>query len=154
MFIYFSDEGDTLTKSYFVGKKTVGVLKQWYQDGHLKSVAVYNNSGKKHGLSETWNEDGTRKDSTVWDNGNIIELRTYFYNGKVRYWIKKVDSTTVKTLEAVYYDIDGKKCGEVKNGNGTFISWADDASRGWLKTYKDGEEVSSRKIKPDENPDF
>ncbi|NLW30451.1 MAG: hypothetical protein GXY77_03240 [Fibrobacter sp.] len=154
LFLYFSEKGDTLTKSYFIGKKTIGVLQQWHFNGKVKILENYNDSGQKHGLCEYWREDGARKDSIVYHNGNIIELRAYFLNGKVRHWIKKVDKDSYKTLEAFYYDTSGAVCGEIKNGNGTYILWSDDAKERWIETYKNGEEVASRKLEPNENPDW
>ncbi|NLW32024.1 MAG: hypothetical protein GXY77_11275 [Fibrobacter sp.] len=152
--VKLSKSGDTLSITNFQNGKRYGKAYSYYENRKRKYIHYYNDSGQKHGLCESWREDGTRKDSIVYHNGNIIELRAYFLNGKVRHWIKKVDKDSYKTLEAFYYDTSGAVCGEVKNGNGNFISWSDNYENRWLKSYKDGEEVASRELEPDENPDW
>jgi antitoxin component YwqK of YwqJK toxin-antitoxin module len=143
----FLENGDTAMLS------TPELSKSFHPNRRPKSLIRYDSLGRKHGLSEEWREDGTRKDSTVYEQGNIIEIRTYFTTGKLRYWVSKFDrSTGFKKLEAAYYDPAGKKCGEIKNGNGTYILWSDDAKERWLETYTNGEETASRKLEPGENP--
>ena len=118
MFLYFSPEGDTLTKSFFKSGKTVGLLQEWYNNKKIKRKCNYNSSGEKHGLSETWFENGNRKDSVVYNNGKIVEARYYFRNGKLRYTAKLKNGDIVK---AVYFSPDGEKTGEIINGNGTVL---------------------------------
>jgi|SRR5690554_3576857 len=154
LFLYFSENGDTLTKSYFTGKKTIGILQQWHFNSKVKVLENYNDSGQKHGLCESWREDGTRKDSIVYHNGSIKEIRAYYQNGKPRYWVKNINIYNSKKIEASYYDTTGKICGRIRDGNGTYILFSDDAKERWIETYKNGEEVASRKLKPDENPDW
>jgi hypothetical protein len=48
----------------------------------------------------------------------------------------------------------GKISGMIKKGNGTYILWSEDANERWLESYKDGEEVNSRKLAADENPSW
>lgn len=149
MFLFFSEKGDTLTKSFFKGRNTVGVMQQWHPNGQPNVLARYNNAGKKDGLSETWREDGTRKDSTVYDNGEIIEIREYYTTGQVRYWAEYPDGTW---RNAKMFTPDGKPCGQIEDGNGSVILYTDDGSRRYLRTYAGGKRVESRELKPDEHP--
>lgn len=152
--IMLSEKGDTLGLANMCNGNPCKIAEAYYKNRNRKYIHKYNDSGQKHGLCESWREDGNRKDSIVYHNGDIIELRAYFLNGKVRHWIKKVDKDSYKTLEAFYYDTSGAVCGEVKNGNGNFISWSDNYENRWLKSYKNGEEVASRELEPYENPDW
>jgi antitoxin component YwqK of YwqJK toxin-antitoxin module len=164
-FRYFDDEFDGEIKGwdtsgflivhrFFIKGRPVGFHQEFYSKENPKSKIHYNDQGKKNGLEESWHEDGTRKDSIVNDNGNITEIRAYFNSGKVRYWIKKMDPNSGKKETGVFYDPKGKICGEIKKGNGTYILWSEDTKERWIETYKDGEEVSSRKLADGENPSW
>jgi antitoxin component YwqK of YwqJK toxin-antitoxin module len=144
VFLYFSEKGDTLTRSYFVDDKTVGLLKQWHSNGRLKTIAHYDNEGRKHGLSQTWREDGTRKDSTVFKNDTIVETRQYFNSGMLRYWSK--DCRDDYRRDAVFFAPDGTISGEITGGNGTYVLYAEDGKTRYFREYKDGKEISSRKL--------
>jgi len=90
----------------------------------------------------------------VYHNGSIKEIRAYYQNGKPRYWVKNINIYNSKKIEASYYDTTGKICGRIRDGNGTYILFSDDAKERWIETYKNGEEVASRKLEPNENPDW
>ena|SRR5690554_3594016 len=143
----------TVIKKYSNGKP-IGKHEHYYGKNKPKEFTNYNDSGQKHGLCESWREDGTRKDSIVYHNGSIKEIRAYYQNGKPRYWVKNINIYNSKKIEASYYDTTGKICGRIRDGNGTYILFSDDAKERWIETYKNGEEVASRKLKPDENPDW
>ena len=152
MFLYFNEKGDTLTKSFFKGDKTIGYSKQFFSANHPKRFISHNDSGKKHGWEVKWYENGNVKDSIYNQNDEITRLRSNFTNGKIRLRIEDVFANNFKTKTAVYYDTAGVVTGKVKNGNGTFIIWSDDAKTRWLETYENGEEVASRKLEPGEQP--
>jgi len=132
------ENGDTLTVTTVKNGRQIGRAKSLYPYGTLKSVTHFNDSGKKHGLSERWREDGTRKDSIVYDNGDVVEVRRYYDNGKLRYY--KRQKAVNRDINAVYYDPHGKKCGEVKNGTGTYISYSDDGKSA-RRVYFENDEV-------------
>ena len=136
--IVLSESGDTLAITPMCDGKLCGISKGWYPDGLLKSITHYNSSGQKHGLSEEWREDGTRKDSIVYDNGDIIEVRRYFENGKLHY--HKYQKPVNRDINAVYYDPKCKKAGEIKNGTGVFIDYSPDGKSA-EKVYMENDEV-------------
>jgi antitoxin component YwqK of YwqJK toxin-antitoxin module len=119
--IVFNENGDTIQKSISVNDKTIGPLENWYSPGKRSSIINYNNSGKKHGLYETWREDGTRKDSIVYDNGKMIEVREYFVDGKERMWEEYKRGEKLLLWNALYHDRSGKICGKVIKGDGEYI---------------------------------
>ncbi|HEX3025164.1 MAG TPA: hypothetical protein VHP12_08130, partial [Chitinophagaceae bacterium] len=90
-----------MTHSFFNKGKTIRDFNSWFSNGKKQSKHHYNESGQKHGLCETCREDGTRKDSTVYENGIIIETRQYYNNGLLRYWTKKCKNEIRQ--EAVYF---------------------------------------------------
>jgi len=164
-FSYYNDEidgevkgwdttGYLISHAFYMKGKPVGLHKEFYSKDSPEALINYNDSGQKHGLCEYWREDGTRKDSIVYHNGSIKEIRAYYQNGTPRYWVKNINIYNGKKIEASYYDTTGKICGRIRDGNGTYILFSDDAKERWIETYKNGEEVASRKLKPDEDPDW
>ena len=137
--------GFIISKRKYNKGTPIGFHKDFYRKNKPKQFIHYNDTGKKHGLSETWREDGTRKDSVVYDNGTIISARYYFNNGEVRQFASKCEDNL--TFEAVFYDSSGKKTGEVKNGNGKYIIYAEDGSIPALEFVKEGKVVSSEELK-------
>lgn len=144
LFVLLSKPGDTLAKGMTSNGKSVGAHYAWWENGNLKFKINYNDSGKKHGLSETWREDGTRKDSTVYVNGDIVEVCRYYNNGKLRY--HKKQKPVNRNINAVYYDPQGKKCGEVKNGTGTYISYSDDGTSARRVYFENDDVVKSEEV--------
>jgi len=142
-YLYFSDHGDTLTQSLFRGKKTIGVFKEWYKNDKLKSRIHYNDSGQKHGLSETWREDGTRKDSTVFENGKFVVARQYFLDGKINTISKFKDG---KFWEITSFSPEGDTVGFVTNGTGLDSGYAADGKSRYITKYRDGEFISMKKM--------
>lgn len=90
-----------------------------------------------------WFENVNLKDSTLYENGFMVKLRCNFESGRLRYRANVFYPHSFKCKEAVYFDATGKRCGEIKNGNGTFIVWSEGTADRWLKTHKNGEEVAS-----------
>jgi antitoxin component YwqK of YwqJK toxin-antitoxin module len=144
-FLTFSKNGDTLTKSYFIGNKTVGLAIYKFSNEKIKSFLNFNSQGKKHGLCETWREDGTRKDSTVYRNDTIIEEREYFTSGKVRQWFKKC--LNAHFVEAYFYHPDGTSAGKIVKGNGIVTGYTETADRKFIDRYENGSLVESKEIK-------
>lgn len=144
--ITLSKDGDTLTKSPMKNGKPTGISTSYFRNGVKKTRTHHNDSGQKHGLSETWREDGTRKDSIVYDNGDIVEVRRYYNNGKLLY--HKKQKPVNKDINAVYYDPKGRECGEVKNGTGTFILYSDDGKSARRFFLKDDEVVKHEEVDP------
>jgi len=136
--IELSIRGDTLAKGNARNGKSIGTHYAWWSNGKPKFKINYNSSGQKHGLSEEWREDGTRKDSIVYDNGDIIEYREYYENGKLRRHVYQ--KPVNRDINAVYYDPKGKKVGEVKNGKGTYISYSEDGKSA-RRVYMENDEV-------------
>jgi antitoxin component YwqK of YwqJK toxin-antitoxin module len=145
----FSETGDTLGIYENKNGISVGIHRTWYSHNHLKNFTRYNDSGQKHGLSESWYENGDRKDSIMYKNDDIVEAREYFPNGRIRYWdIYKGD----KTQTGSRMTPDGKPCGKIVAGNGTVITYTADGAKRYLEEYVDGVVVSSRKLNPMESP--
>jgi len=138
------EDGDSLAIGYSRNGQSVGLRKVWYEEGKLKSLIHYNDSGKKHGLSEEWREDGTRKDSTVYDNGDIIEFRDYYENGKLL--THRTQKPVNKDINGVYYDPNGKKTGEIKNGNGIVIIHSEDGKSARKVYFENDEVAKSEKV--------
>ena len=126
MVLMFDEKGDTLHKGHCINDKPVGLDETWFAPGKRETVTHYNDLGKKHGLYETWREDGTRKDSIMYENGKMVEIRAYFVNGKERTWeeYRKTDTSSF-LVNAVYRDFTGKISGKVVKGEGEYIVYAE-----------------------------
>ena len=74
----------------------------------------------------------------MYDNGDIIEYRKYYENGKLRRHVYQ--KPVNRDINAVYYDPKGKKVGEVKNGKGTYISYSEDGKSA-RRVYMENDEV-------------
>jgi antitoxin component YwqK of YwqJK toxin-antitoxin module len=137
--ISFFENGDTVSIS------TPQSFKSFYKTHKIRTKQFFNENNKKHGLCESWREDGTRKDSTVFKDGNTIEAREYYLTGKPRYWerYKGVEVTTIEKfpdgstldnvhnpiIEGTYYDLKtGKILTKIINGNGKAIYFAEDGT--------------------------
>ncbi len=142
--IELSINGDTLAKGNSNKGKSIGTHYAWWSKGRLKFRMNFNDSGQLHGLSEEWRQDGSRKDSIVYEFGEIIEARSYFENGKVRFHLKQKPGAQV--FSAIYYDPSGKKTGEVKRGNGTYISYSPDGTTANRVKMEKGEVTSMVEI--------
>jgi antitoxin component YwqK of YwqJK toxin-antitoxin module len=64
-------------------------------------------------------ENGNVKDSTLYRNDTFAVTTRFYHNGKVA--IKEKYVHGVGGYSAVTFTPDGKKTGEIKNGNGTII---------------------------------
>lgn len=147
--IGLSEEGDTvLSATYHLGKP-VDTLRVWYTNLNRKKIEVFDSAGERHALFLTWREDGTRKDSMVFDHGEVLEAREYFEDGTVRYHRKREDE---KVIWAEHFSPLGKTAGTVRNGNGKVILYSEDGKEAWLLEYVNGNEVNSRKLEPGEKP--
>jgi antitoxin component YwqK of YwqJK toxin-antitoxin module len=83
--ISFCENGDTSSVGYRKNGKSFGLVRSYYPNRHSSSILNYDTLGQKHGLCETWREDGTRRDSTVYKNGQYVEARDYYANGKISF---------------------------------------------------------------------
>ena len=147
--ITYSENGDTLSIGEYINGKHVGIHKSWFENGQQRRVSHFDNYGNRHGLSETWRKDGTRRDSIMYHNGDMVELREYFSDGTVRHFLVDEDGL----LEtAVFYDPQGNVTGKVVNGNGTVISYSEDATIKRREVYEDGVRVFLERLEPDEMP--
>lgn len=136
--IVYKENGDTLGIGNYKNGKHSGVFKSWWKKGIPKSFTNYNSTGKKHGLCETWRKDGTRKDSVVYENGEIVTGRYYFENGKIRFTSKWKNGLKI---EMVSYYPSGKKCGEIKSGTGEIKLFVEDGTKSFQYIYKNGKRV-------------
>lgn len=144
--IEFSITGDTIALGNAKNGKAVGTHYAWYEKGKRKFITTYNDSGKKDGLSVRWREDGTVQDSVLYRNEEIIEGWYYYDNGKLHHHLKKKGNDQYYSL--VFYDPKGKKCGEVKNGNGTYLFYQTDGSSPAKVTKENGWSVSIEEVDP------
>ncbi|KMQ49590.1 hypothetical protein CHISP_3493 [Chitinispirillum alkaliphilum] len=127
----------------------IKVQRSWHPNRQPKEIAHFNDKGQRHGLRETWREDGTRIDSTMYEDGNIIEIREYFYNGNIRQFMKDKEG---KLYSAIFYDPKGKVTGRIEKGTGKSIGFSEDGKQRWLDVYENGRRVDSRELEPGENP--
>lgn len=121
----------------------------YHENGTLSSIVNYSGRMNKHGLSQSWRKDGSRKDSTVYRDGEITETREYFASGKIRYWAVYEDGL-IKNAD--FYTPQGELSGKIRNGTGTYIIYSGDGNTRYLDEFKDGKEVNSRRLEPGENP--
>ncbi len=157
--IEFSITGDTIALGNAKNGKAVGTHYAWYEKGKRKFITTYNDSGKKDGLSVRWREDGTVQDSVMYRNGEMIEGWYYYDNGKLHHHLKKKGNDQYYSL--VFYDPKGKKCGEVKNGNGTYLFYQTDGSspakvtkeNGWSVSIEEVDPVTLKVIDPSKTPE-
>ena len=141
-----SKNGDTLSVGNSKNGKSIGTHNAWYENGKREFTITYNDSGKKDGLSVRWREDGTVIDSVIYRNEEIIEGWHYYDNGKLHYIQKKKGND--KYYSMICYDPKGKKCGEVKNGNGTYIFYRSDGTTPVKITNINDECVSIENLDP------
>ncbi|MDG5816504.1 hypothetical protein QA601_15510 [Chitinispirillales bacterium ANBcel5] len=144
-----SSEGDTTWIRYYNITEEMFRQRTYHPNHQLQSIIRYNENWQRHGLRETWREDGTRKDSIVYDNGEIIELRTYFLNGKVRNWTKVKDG---RQDSVIFYDPEGNITGKIENGSGKAIRYSEDTTIRWFEVFEDGFRIDSRELEPGEIP--
>ena len=144
--LVFDENGDTVQHGMCKNGKTIGILQNWYKKGRKSSYFTYNDSSKKDGLSVRWREDGTVQDSVIYRNGEMIEGWYYYDNGKLHHHLKKKGNDQYYSL--VFYDPKGKKCGEVKNGNGTYLFYQTDGSSPAKVTKENGWSVSIEEVDP------
>jgi len=139
IFLYFDRNGDTLTKTYFVGKKSIDVSRQWFSVGHPKRFTPYNDSGRKNGWEVFWYENGNVKDSTFYSNDSIVKGTSFYHNGKPSLIEDSICGSFL--FKATSYNIKGKKTGEIRNGTGTVFVC--DSSGGDCKrlTFNKGKRV-------------
>ncbi len=154
-----SEKGDTLVVGNCKDGKSIGAHYAWFENGQRQFITNYNDSGKKDGLSVQWRENGTVKDSVIYRNGETLEGWHYYNNGKLHYNVKKKGND--KFFSYVYYNPKGKKCGEVKNGNGTYIFYKPDGSlpvkitkvnNEWT-SHDDIDPITLKMIDPDSTPE-
>lgn len=143
-----AQNGDTLTISEVENGKPNGWAKSFFANSRKKEVTHFH-LGQKHGLSESWREDGTRKDSTVYDMGEIVEIREYYASGSIRYWAKYPEG---RLKWANYYTPEGKPSGKIRKGSGKCVLYSEDGQIRLFREYRDGKEVISRKLEPGEKP--
>jgi antitoxin component YwqK of YwqJK toxin-antitoxin module/ankyrin repeat protein len=141
-----SENGDTLSVGNKRNGKSIGTHNAWYENGNREFTITYNDSGKKDGLSVRWREDGTVQDSVIYRNGEMIEGWCYYDNGNLQYNLKKKGNDQYYSL--VFYDPKGKKCGEVNNGNGTYIFYQSDGSSPAKVTKENGRSISIEEVDP------
>ncbi|MBD3346346.1 MAG: hypothetical protein GF401_14925 [Chitinivibrionales bacterium] len=146
--ITLSNEGDTLTLSRMKNGKSHGEAKSFFKNGKKKAICN-SKDGKQHGLSQTWREDGTRKDSTVYENGEIVEIREYFLSGSARYWATYSEGAMEN---ADFFTPKGKLSGKVREGTGEYVVYSEDGRVRFFREYKAGKRVSNRKLGPGEEP--
>jgi len=157
--VELSVNGDTLAMGNAKNGKSIGTHYAWYENKKKRFITNYNDSGQKHGLSLQWREDGTLKDSIVYRNGEMIEARFYYDNGKPHSYLRINGND--KYFSGIYYNPKGEKTGETKNGNGTYIYYNYDGSSP-VKYVRVNNEYSSQErldpvtlkvIDPDNTPE-
>jgi antitoxin component YwqK of YwqJK toxin-antitoxin module len=144
LFVLFSEDGDTLACGNARNGKSVGAHRAWYENGKRKWVRRYNDEGVRHGLSEEWFDNGARKDSLVYDNGILVEARSYYLTDRVRLWTR---SRGERTVEGIWYAPDGEVSGRVKDGHGKGINYAEDGKTRYEFVYQDGDLVKIKEVK-------
>jgi antitoxin component YwqK of YwqJK toxin-antitoxin module len=154
-FKYYEDEFDgemkawdttgfLLSHRFYERGIPIGFHKDFFSEGRPRAFIHYNDFGEKHGLSEEWREDGTRKDSTVYDNGDIIEFREYYKNGKLL--THRTQKPVNKDISGVYYDPNGKKTGEINNGNGVVVIYSEDGKSARRFYFENDEVVKHEEV--------
>jgi antitoxin component YwqK of YwqJK toxin-antitoxin module len=117
IFLYLNQNGDTLTKTSFIGKKTIGLSQQWYSANHPERFTAFDSTGRKNGWEVFWYENGNVKDSLFYVNDLVIKGTSFYHNGKPSL---VEDSICGRVLfKATSYNVNGKKTGVIKNGTGT-----------------------------------
>lgn len=98
----------------------VDTHKVWYENKNQESIIIYDSTGQKNGWCRTWYENGKLQDSTLFTHGTKLQEFLYYDNGKPMF------TSTLKNdgyiLSAQSWFPDGKKNGEIKNGNGKVLT--------------------------------
>ena len=138
VFLYFGENGDTLTKTFFAGNKNIGTSRQWHSVGHPKHFVTYNDSsGRRNGWEVYWYKNGNVKDSTLYTCDSFVECTHFYHNGNVAIK-KRYDRSGKGGYSAVTYDIRGRKTGEIIRGNGTVVECDSIGNNCQETTLKDG----------------
>lgn len=104
--------------------KPLEELKNYYDNGSLKSVEYVNEKGNKEAENKYYTEDGILSYITTFKNGNPIKTLHFYDNGKIRY---SSELKSKDTIEAISYF----KSGKIKN-KGNLIN---DIKVGWWTEY-------------------
>jgi len=89
----------------FDGTKYVGLYTEWYENGVLKYMVFYNNSGAKHGNEFSWYDNGNAHRSNSYHEGKLVNS-SYKWDKKSQL-IKK--TTYVNNEATEYYYKNGKE---------------------------------------------
>jgi len=132
-----------LTKPYHNGLP-IGRHEEWFAHNKPKQLTSYDSLGRRQGLRQTWREDGTRKDSVVFKDDNIAEIREYFNNGTIRLFEKYTGLDVVDT--GVYFAPDGKNKSFVSKGNGQVLIFGEERKECFAAEFKDGKQLWIRPL--------
>jgi antitoxin component YwqK of YwqJK toxin-antitoxin module len=138
-FYYFGENGDTLTFSHFLGKKTIGQRRMFYSANHPKRFTNFSSTGQKDGWEVFWYSNGNVKDSILFRNDSTIARSSFYLNGRKQ--VIERDIYGPNGYSATSYTPKGKKNGAVINGTGAISVCDSIGANCHTLTFKNGKRV-------------
>ena len=80
-------------------------VKEYYDNGNLKSVEYFNKEGEQEGESKYYKENGKLDYSTFYNNGKFVKAIIYYDNGDMHYYSEVGKNDTIKKIS---YHKNGK----------------------------------------------
>lgn len=122
--IRWYQNGSIMDSAWYLNDKKTGTTKFWSEKGILTELRSYDSFGKRNGLSQSWYEGGKPKDSIIYKDGAPTEEHEFYINGKLKH--SMFFSRPDFIITGKFFDIKGKKTGEIVNGNGKAPRYDDD----------------------------
>ena len=114
----FSPSGQQLLSASFKNGRKWGLEKKWYSSGSQSAKIFWNEEGRKHNKAETWFNNGNRKSVRLYENGNLLEAKSWKPNGKLNPEV-------------------------VQNGNGKLVFYDQEGLLTHTQLFQDGEQVGN-----------
>ena len=145
LFLDKYESGQNKSKGYVKDGKNNGLWTHWYENGQKGEETNYKD-GKQDGFQTIWFESGQRKKEQVFKDGKKNGKETIWYeiNPLLKYLNNDSNDVVLKSSEENYKDdkLEGLQTSWYKNGQMKYI-----------KTYKDGKWISSKRWNEDGSVD-
>ena len=139
IFTYLSPEEDTLSVGPVFSGKSIGLHRQYFSANRPKRFIHYDSTGQKNGWEIFWYENGTVKDSIFFRNDSTIKRTSFYENGRLSITKKNIYGND--GYDAISYNYNGKKTGEIINGTGTIFVCDSIGGKCKKLEFKDGKRV-------------
>ncbi len=144
--------------------KIVGALKEWYENGQLRTSTVYDNgvqqeyekewyengqlktfsqieNGYREGNSKDWYINGQLKQDGMFHYGDLTHIRAWYQDGQLRIVEEYQDNKMHGLIKSWYHNGQLQFEGNYSNGNyhGLVQSWNENGQKVAEEIYENGE---------------